>query len=189
MKIQVFILPKDGEVQSASDKAIGPASAAGTSPGKAQRVSALKIPWKLTALSLLLVCIFIVCGMAGHSAYNAISAMDELTVRHSAPVTSGKQDANLSAHLANDKSRVQLFDKSQQLRRGDVVVVRQKNGADVGQVTGTANSTGVVKRGSNVEALYLLGKDRYLVTSEGRTTVVHGHDILATVASPSARGR
>ena len=127
--------------------------------------------------------------MAGYSAYNAISAMDELTVRRPSPVTSRKQDANPSAHLADDKSRVQRFDNSQQLRRGDVVVVRQKNGSDVGQVTGTENSTGVVKRGSNVEALYLLGKDRYLVTSEGRTTVVHGQDILATVASRSARGR
>lgn len=179
MKIEVFILPKDGDVRTASPAPpVAPA-------GNARQMSALKIPWKLMALSLLLVGIFTMCGMAGYSAYSAIAAMDELTVRHPSAAASQKQKASASTRAADEKSRVHLFDNSQLLRRGDVVVVRQKSGSNVGEVAVAANSAGVVRRNGHVEALYLLGENRYVVTAQGRTQVVRGTDIFATVGSGS----
>lgn len=184
MKIEVFILPKGGEVRMApSAPSVVRAPVADKMLAKERPTSASKIPWKLMALSLLLVGIFIVCGMASYSAYSAISAMDELTVRRSSQPAVQKQNAESSGRPADDKSRVLGFDNSQLLHRGDVVVVRQKKGANVGKVTVAANSAAVLKRDGNVEALYVLGEGRYLVTSEGQTRIVRGNEILATVAS------
>jgi hypothetical protein len=187
MKIEVFILPKDGEVRLAPSPSPGaPARVDGKVPVGAQPPSIQRIPWKLMALSLLLAGILAVCGIAGYSTYQAISAMDQLSVQHNSGVTQQKSSVK-SVGPKEDGSRVQHFDNSHPLRRGDVVVMRENHGANVGQVAVTANSTGVFKRGSAVEALYVLGEDRYLVRSEGGTRIVHGNEILATVASSPER--
>lgn len=189
MKIEVFILPKNGEVRLAPSDPCPPARRAPTTSAesaKPQHTLTLGAPWKLAVLSVLLVGIFTMCGMAIHFAHKEISGMENFSpknISQSAPPATATARPSDTIAVADDQSRVQHFDNSHSLRRGDVVVVRQKDGANVERVAVAANSTGVFKRGNTVEALYVLGENRYLVASERGTRIVKGHDILATVNS------
>ena len=114
--------------------------------------------------------------------------MDELALPRTPEVVSEDKSVNTSgAGALEDKSRVQHFDNSHSLRRGDVVVVRQSGGANVGKIAVSANGTGLFKRGGAVEALYVLGEDRYLVTCEAGLQIVRGDEIFATVAAAQPR--
>jgi len=166
-----------------STPSLNPASAA-SKDFQPRQASVRPTHWKLTIGVPLLVCILAACGVAAFAAHKAISDMDNLSLRHVSHVVSPERTAPSSdTGGAEEKSRVQQFDRSQSLRRGDVVVVRRNDGANVAQVAVTANSTGLLKRGSAVEAFYVLGEDRYLVKCEAGTQVVRGQDIYATVGS------
>jgi hypothetical protein len=182
MKIDVFILPKNGEVR------LAPATFAKQPPGKGlqpQGTLVLGSPWKLAVLSVLLLGILTVCGLAVYSAYKAISAMEEHSPKR-AKAAAGHTGAPI---VAEDESRVRHFDNSRPLQRGDVVVVNQNGSSKVRQVAAAANRTVLVKHGNAVEAFYVLGEDSYLVASEHDRKVVRAHEILATVASPVSAPR
>lgn len=183
MKIEVFILPRNGEVRVAPSPAVDPAPAA-DEKFQPQQTSVRRIPWQVTIWIPVLACILIACGGAAYAAFKAISAMNELSLQRTSDMASQNPSASSAGtSTTEEKSRVQHFDNSQALRRGDVVVVRDDGGANVGQVALAANSTGLLKRGNVLEALYVLGEDRYLVKSEAGTQIVRGNNIFATVAA------
>ena len=183
MKIEVFILPRNGDVRLAPSPAVDGAAVAAEN-GQPQQPSVRRVPWQVTIWIPVLACILIACGGAAFAAHKAISAMDELTLQRNSGTASQNHSASSArAGTTEEKSRVQHFDNSHSLRRGDVVVVRQNDSANVGQIALTANSTGLVKRGNVLEALYVLGEDRYLVKCEAGTQIVRGNNIFATVAA------
>jgi hypothetical protein len=122
----------------------------------------------LTALAVTVVCL----GAIGAFIASADRAAMDDNVR---------KENGTSAAAAHAQSRLTAFDASHPLQRGGTIVVYQDGRSALGEVAAGANESVLLRRGGNLQGLYMVGGKGCVVVSDSGTRVVRDHEVVATV--------
>jgi hypothetical protein len=173
MKIAVVLMPKRGEVNLSVESEKLPRV---FFFGRTQ--FALLGALLLCAALLMAVTAWMADGPPRAAALPADNASPQL-----APETASRPHATISGEPSSAviRSRVLPFDRSQSLKRGDLVVVNQRGVSAVRQVAAAANEGVLLRRGKALQGLYVTGENSYVVLSDRDGKIIRAEEIVATV--------
>jgi hypothetical protein len=172
MKIALVILPKDSDCDLVTNGSVAP------------RVLMLGRAKVLGVLASLFACAVLLVITTFLVSRETLAGSAVVREAPAAANTDASPATVATPPIAQHRAVVRPIENPVSLRRGDTVVLRSKASAGpaVRKVAGAPRETVVIRRGGEVDGLYLLGANSYVVTADSAPArVIRPDEIVGTL--------